>query len=276
MTLFHLLSDLHLEHRPHLDISFRADVDVVLLAGDIASGHAALPWIDRRRSAALNPRVLYISGNHEPYGFEQASIEKGFRDEAWSYGVEFAQRRAIDIKGVRVLSCTLWTDYTVQWRKREKEMPSVMARQAMLAQAAYEGLNDFRWIKAGGRFLRPHDVLAWHAQDLAWLTAELQRAKDDGVPVVVMTHHAPVRDSISPFYDGDPLTGAFANDLQDLIETYQPKVWVHGHVHNQVELQVAGCWILANPAGYSKEENPHFNPNYAFSVDHQGFVSFLD
>jgi Icc-related predicted phosphoesterase len=65
-------------------------------------------------------------------------------------------------------------------------------------------------------------------------------------------------DSIEPRFRSDPLTGAFVSDLSELIETYQPTLWVHGHVHNSSDYLVGNTRIMCNPHGYGTE-NPDFN-----------------
>jgi Icc-related predicted phosphoesterase len=54
------------------------------------------------------------------------------------------------------------------------------------------------------------------------------------------------------------VTGAFVSDLSELIEIYQPTLWVHGHVHNSSDYRVGNTRILCNPHAYGSE-NPDFN-----------------
>ena len=46
--------------------------------------------------------------------------------------------------------------------------------------------------------------------------------------------------------------------LTELIERYQPTLWVHGHVHNSSDYLVGKTRVLCNPHGYGTE-NPDFN-----------------
>ena len=57
-----ILSDIHLEFGP-FKIP-KTDADVIILAGDIHIGTAAVDWI---KSQTKKP-VLYVAGNHEYYG----------------------------------------------------------------------------------------------------------------------------------------------------------------------------------------------------------------
>lgn len=84
---------------------------------------------------------------------------------------------------------------------------------------------------------------------------------------MVVTHHAPSPRCIRPWFEGNPFNLAFAANLDDLIEQYQPPLWIHGHMHDPVDEWVGRTRILANPAGYPQENNTDFNP--ALCVDLQ-------
>jgi len=269
MARFQILSDLHLEHRPWLadEISFRQDIEAVLLPGDIASGTEAFSWIARRRPAGDRREVLYLPGNHEPYGHTIERLAEEMAGAAEEAGVGLLAPGARDVAGVRVIGATLWTDYTTSCRDKAREPKPAMMRQGMFANACQRALNDFRWIRTGGRTITAGDVLAWHARDLAFIEAELARAAEDGVAAVVMTHHAPLRQSIAEVYDGDPATAAFVSDLDAVVRRHKPAAWVHGHTHSAFAYRHAGCLVVCNPAGYHPRENPRFDPDLVLEVD---------
>jgi len=50
------------------------------------------------------------------------------------------------------------------------------------------------------------------------------------------------------------LSPAFASDLRALMGKMD--LWVHGHVHEPVDLQVDGTRVFANPGAYPKEYEP--------------------
>jgi hypothetical protein len=262
------MSDLHLEHRPRLGdaVVLRADVDGALLAGDIASGTDAIPWIARRRPARDGWQACYLPGNHEPYGHTIERLAAEMAVAAEEAGVALLAPGVRDVAGVRVIGATLWTDYTTSCRQALREPDSPMARQGRFADICQRALNDFRWIRTGGRPITPGDVLAWHARDLAFLDAELARAAEEGVRAVVMTHHAPLRGSIADVYDGDPVTAAFASDLDALVSRHRPAAWVHGHTHTAFAYRHAGCLVVCNPAGYTARENPAFDPGLVLEI----------
>jgi calcineurin-like phosphoesterase family protein len=78
-------------------------------------------------------------------------------------------------------------------------------------------------------------------------------------PRVVITHHAPSRQSVQPRYRDDLLTAAFASDLDDLVT--KAALWVHGHLHAPADYRLGDCRVVANPRGYvGIGEDRDFNP----------------
>ena len=53
---------------------------------------------------------------------------------------------------------------------------------------------------------------------------------------------------------------AFVSNLERIIARYQPALWIHGHMHNSVDVTLGQTRVLANPAGYNAAENPDYEP----------------
>jgi Icc-related predicted phosphoesterase len=51
----------------------------------------------------------------------------------------------------------------------------------------------------------------------------------------------------------DTLNHAYASDLTTLIESDQPALWVHGHIHTHSDYLIGVTRILANPLGREGE-----------------------
>ena len=254
-----VLSDLHLEFGPFEFPTALPDFDVAVFAGDIHQPvSAAIEWLVRERdTGSLQSRpVIYVTGNHEFYNCEMhSSLAEGERlaEEA---GIHLLHRRAIVINGVRFLGCTLWTDYRLYAKPKQS-----------MVHAGHT-MNDHRLIRYReetghiSRFM-PWHAAAVHRLDLAFLRNELAQPHDG--PTVVVTHHAPHPGSIQPQHRGSPLAPAFVSDLSELIETYRPELWVHGHDHGNHDYCVGNTRIFANQAGYPhrsrRRENPGFRPD---------------
>src|SRR5262249_24485749 len=125
--------------------------------------------------------------------------------------------------GVRFLGATFWTDYRIFGE----------ANQAATMNACAKGMNDHRligWQKKPWLRFRPQEAALLHHRSKAAI-AEMLAVPFAG-PTVVVSHHAAHWNSTHPRFRSDPVTGAFLSDQSELIEAYQPALWVHGHVHN--------------------------------------------
>lgn len=134
------------------------------------------------------------------------------------------------------------------------------------------GMNDFRYIKTfrgfarqadGGIALRnfkPEDARHEHDLSVAWLDAEL--AKGNPARTVVVTHHAPSRQSLHPRFDGDDLSPCYISDLPHLLG--RSTLWIHGHVHDSFDYAVEGTRVVANPRGYITSKKRGTPQNGAF------------
>jgi Icc-related predicted phosphoesterase len=49
------------------------------------------------------------------------------------------------------------------------------------------------------------------------------------------------------------LNPAFASGLEDVIEKYQPDLWIHGHTHVPCDYELCGTRVVCNPRGYPNE-----------------------
>ena len=245
-----IVSDLHLEFHNLLPPVVEG-VDVIVCAGDlapIATGavrYAAEEWAEARH-------ILYVPGNHEFYGTDIDHARKQLAEECYSFGITLLDPDAIVIDNVHFIGATLWTDFLLDGIAHEPR-----------AHRAALGISDFDgWIRherGTGRFTT-YESARRHAEERAFIEAELADAERDGTAAVVITHHAPTPRSITPRFHGSALNSAFASNLERLIARYKPRLWIHGHMHNSVDITVGETRVLANPAGYNPAENPDYDP----------------
>ena len=85
------------------------------------------------------------------------------------------------------------------------------------------------------------------ARGLAFIEAEVARAHEAGLEVVVVTHHAPSPVTVHYRHAGSPLNAAFVSYMDAVIVHLRPALWIHGHVHHTVSATVGRIWIIANP-----------------------------
>jgi Icc-related predicted phosphoesterase len=238
------ISDLHLAKGEGWAAGHIPAADVAVVAGDVCEGVvAAVEWL----AAHIRPhmRVVYVPGNHEFYGTALNHALMMGKDAAAKAGIDLLDGDAVVIEGVRVIGATLWTDYLLFGER---------LRWAAMAQARHS-LNDHRliaWSTDPWRRFKPEDAAALHLRSVLEIERHLLHQHRAG-PTVVVTHHAPLVDSIAPNLRADLLSAAYVSDLSDLVSRVGPALWVHGHTHHAVDMEVHGMRLLSNPRGYRAE-----------------------
>lgn len=227
----------------------RGEVDLLILAGDIDLDTAGIAYADEA-ARFLGVPVVYVMGNHEAYHGDLDAVLESCRREAAGTGgrVLFLENDAATVAGVRVLGCTLWTDYALN------------GNAAAGMQAAAAGLADHVLIRASGRRFTPAHAFTRHTRSRGWLERELARPSAE--PVVIATHHAPVRAAVEPRFEGSELSPAFVSDLEYLIDAHGPAAWVWGHTHYSVDTTLGDTRCVSAQRGYPGEyaEPGRFRP----------------
>ena len=258
-----LASDLHLEHLEGRAPKARlvepaAGADLLVLAGDIHNGVKGV-----QAFADWPVPVVYVAGNHEFYDHDWAPTRGDLRAACAGTRVRFLDKDCIEFEGVRILGCTLWTDF---------RLPGSAQAQAM--EAVERGLMDYHVIRTAAGPLRAQQTLADHECSRAWLQAELARPFDG--KTVVVTHHGPHPLSIHRRFVGNPMNPGFVSDLTPLLGVAD--LWLHGHTHDSFDYAVGRCRVVANPAGYIRNraaaapgvgfefENRSFDPDLVIDV----------
>lgn len=265
-----LFSDLHLERFPDFQPQFAADVDVVVLAGDIGSYQPGsrlktddfgLERFSPLRPHSRCPRVLFVPGNHEFDALEFDETYLRLRETCDRLGIEWLDRQVVTVGRVRFVGTTLWSDFDAL-AVRESSVTQQMQLRSKSYRAANFYLSKNTTFKLGQPLLA-EDLRDMSVECQAWLRQALA-VPFDGTTVAV-THFAPSLLSADPRYGLTPGTAGFCNALDDLFPSVQ--VWMHGHLHCMNDYVVEGrhdgrswaCRVVANPLGYlSKGEQAAF------------------
>jgi predicted phosphodiesterase len=247
----HLLSDLHLERAPFTMPEVEADV--VVLAGDTAPGKAGVDWA---RAWPGDRPALYVAGNHEFYGQSFADLTDELRERASGSGVQVLENDVTVVDGVRFLGCSLWSDFELAGAGRREYSMAICERM----------VNDYRVIRASssGELLRTQDTLARHLESRAWLSDRLSEPHDG--PTVVVTHHSPIvrERPENPLLAA--IGGAFASDLSPLMGADSVDLWIFGHIHRSVDVDVNGTRVISNQRGYADDPVRGFDPELVIEL----------
>lgn len=233
----HVLSDLHLGFRDFEPPE--TDADVLVLAGDIDVG---MRGMEAAKTYARGRPVLYVAGNHEFYGEALPRHLRKLEAAAEGSTVRFMEDREVAIDGVRLLGCTLWTDF------------ELLGNQRLAAEVSRSIMNDYQRIRVEPDFRRlwPQDTMAMHHRSVRWLNERLDAGFDG--PTVVITHAAPSIRSVAPRHRTDPLSAAFASNLEWMLDG-RAALWIHGHTHFCCDYEIGGTRVIANCRGYPGEES---------------------
>ena len=275
-----VLSDLHAEFetfRVRQDLRF----DVAILAGDIVEpGHVVAKWLrSPDRFGDHQGGIVHVGGNHEHYSSVLDRELAEMRREAKLHNVYFLECDEVEIGGVRFLGCTLWTDFRLRI-----EQPGFAGQPMRLISDRYRAMVDSQRFMAdyeairiddplssnslGSRLLQPMDTLKVHRRHRSWLRRKLAEPFDG--PTVVVTHHAPHRNSLAPRFAQDWASGGFVSEIRpEFFEV--PVLWIHGHTHDSFDYMVGGCRVICNPRGYmnwhGEFENKAFDPELLIEIE---------
>ena len=199
--------------------------------------------------------VVVIFGNHE---FYNNAIDRAHDEfaKATSHITNLIKldNGSVTLDGeVTIYGTTLWTDMN--------------NADAMVQQACRRGMNDYHLIlNEGGalneygefRRLLPADTIDLYTRNREWLMTELANIDPDGtVPIIVMTHHAPILGHVNNQRSGfSPVNFAYAaTNLEYPILENDEKVavWFHGHTHDHKTTEVGKTVVVTAARGYYEE-----------------------
>lgn len=260
---YHILSDLHLEHRPKItslaqfantykQLGKGYDVNdpenkqkILILAGDIGWASEKNYWSFLRDCTDIYKHVICVPGNHEYYD-ENYNVEqtneiisqksKEIFDACGNF--HYLNNSTVTLDGVKYIGTTLWSQLDTTRRRN-----------------IVQGLNDFNYIKMKFcKALTFEDYNQFHQRDLKWLQEELYLTVLDANPnFVVITHHLPSNQLVHPKYKVSPyndINSAFSTNLDHII---QGKLWIAGHTHCPITKIINGTPVVVNPFGYASE-----------------------
>ena len=239
--------------------SIKGEEDMVLvLAGDIVAdinvwAHSALDiytkWL--MDLAQRHLATIYVGGNHEGYGSNLNTAFEYMRGLSEMFPNFYVlENESIEIAGVKFLGTTKWTPL-------DGPHDQFYARE----------LNDTKYIGSW-------NVFKWRqAYEKARYFLESALQKPYNGKVVIVTHHLPSFQSVSESYIGNSFNGCYTSREDDLMMTYKPALWIHGHTHDSCDYEVIDydqevCTrVVCNPYGYHGHDlNPAYDPTMVVEV----------
>lgn len=234
--------------KAHLD-------DVLVIAGDIWNHRKFLTrkfpngqsWF--QMVADMYRAVVFVLGNHDYWGTNINLEHLKIRDEIKKQNLQsklffLDKDTTVVIDDVKFVGATLWTDFD-----RSNPLCMLKARQVM---------KDYHQITIRNySTIRDVDINAIHAQQRSFIFNSTFRDHQDQ-KIVVVTHHAPHKNSIAEHYWQNPKTAIenyfYFSDLEREIAYSKDfiNLWIHGHTHDASDyvIESSGTRVICNPRGY--------------------------
>lgn len=239
-------SDLHLEDGSRYTVE-NAGADVLVLAGDIGDvGNVVEVLSDASKSF---DEVVYVLGNHEFYGGDLWYTKNDIEEMVPYSNIHILNNEVVYLENTRFIGCTLWTDFS-------NGNPVVM-------EHIRQGLWDYRMIKYGDSQLLPSNILLEHTNSKTFLEEQLNLSHAG--KTVVVTHHAPSYQSITPYWrQYTKLNPGFYSNMDELVE--KSDLWIHGHTHSSLDYSIGKARVVCNPKGYRSDLNKEFKSGLIVEV----------
>lgn len=244
-----ILSDMHFEFGEY-DLDF-SNTDLVVIAGDLNIGENGFNWIAKN---IKDLPVIYILGNHEYYRNSYPKLLHKLKEKSKPTNIRILENESVTIDGITFHGATLWTSF------------ELLGDPKVAGFECQQRMTDYKLIRISPTYskLRSLDTHLMHHNSLKWLTDSLENSLTS--KNIVITHHAPSKNSIPDYFKNDIFSSAYASNLDDFILKHQPDIWIHGHIHHSFDYHIGKTRIICNPKGYPDEKNNGFNPKLTIEV----------
>lgn len=237
-------SDLHLEFRENWRILKTEDPmdirgDILVLAGDIGylgddnySTHPFWDWASENYQ-----QVLVALGNHEFYKYyDLSTMCDGLVGEIRP-NVHYYYNKVVRIEDIDFIISTLWAHIDL--------------KDAAITERY---VTDFHRIMYSEDMLTFADFNKEHLRCLDFIKRSV--AGSDAKHKIVVTHHVPSFQLMSPEFRGSKINGAFTVELADYIENSSIDYWIYGHSHRNIDKTIGSTRCVSNQFGYASH-NEH-------------------
>ena len=232
-------SDLHLEFADNWRVLKQEEPmnvrgDILVLAGDIGylgddnyKTHPFWDWASENYQ-----QVIVALGNHEFYKFYNlSSMHDGLIGEIRP-NIHYYYNVVVHIQDIDIIVSTLWANITLE--------------DAYITE---HSVTDFRRILYGEDILTFADFNREHKRCLEFIKQSV--ADSTAKHKIVVTHHVPSFQLMSPEFQGSRINGAFTVELADYIATSGIDYWIYGHSHRNIDKTIGTTRCICNQFGYA-------------------------
>jgi predicted phosphodiesterase len=227
-------SDFHFES--HADggktvISELPDADVMVIAGDMNNNYKLLDSFEMMCNKF--EQVVYVIGNHDLWDSSFSEVRKVIdRAHAKFSNLHVLDNSVATIGGMRFVGATLFFEYDPLNTTKEQYLVDFALVENYRNEVYRENELAQKFLYG---FTQPGDI--------------------------VITHHMPTYKSVHQVFERDALNCFFVCDMERMIASRHPSVWIHGHTHFSFDYMFMDTRIICNPFGYAFALNHYWDAN---------------
>ena len=155
---------------------------------------------------------------------------------------------------MRWVGCTLWTNIPEDKESEELSKISNDFRNIYVwegrGEEGGEGGGEGGEGKREKRLFEAKDWRKFHQEDVKFLKKEIEQAKTDNLPLIILTHHAPTFTHTTKKLDKKlGISILNATNLEKLFGN-PVKIWGYGHTHRTSDQVLGGTRVVSNQFGY--------------------------
>lgn len=241
-------SDLHLEfsaNSSYLKLNpLKVVGDILVLAGDIGylgddnySKHPFWNWASDNYQ-----QVIIVLGNHEFYKYyDIATLTDGLCGEI-RHNVHYYYNAVVQLPEVDIIVSTLWAHIELE-----------------NAYYTENYISDFKRIRWDDSLLTFAEFNKEHTRCVEFIRNAV--SSSCAKTKIVVTHHVPSFQMLSPEFVGSRANGAFTVELSEYIEKSGIGYWIYGHSHRNIDATIGKTQCVCNQLGY------------VFANEHLSFVN---
>ena len=280
-----VMSDLHLEFH---DIALLGG-HILLLAGDTLLTAPLREHCNDATSRALRKRftrfakeelskydkVFVVLGNHEHYREVIEDVPELLREflAENAPNATLLDNSAEIYEGVQFVGSTLWASYGAGtyagWEiGRGMNDCKLIQTKAPLTAPSSVGFEGSTYYPHGPnwRTMTVDDFSRRHAEAQSFLKKALRFSREQQMPAIVITHHAPSYLSKTEQFkhlDNGVDEAYYSNQHTLIEENSQIMAWVHGHTHDSSHYRIGQTLVISNQRGYfpSEQGSKDFDPS---------------
>lgn len=281
-TYIRIISDIHADINKNQNYLFNFKNDFVIDCGDTAGDAiTSTNWLKANIKAGVA-----VAGNHLGYSpactthvlpilYNLKINEQNTKNMQSRILAEFLNNTKIKYlsnkctfyQGMAILGTTLFTDFCLFGEEHREEciryakmymndfkLPTIYRHtKYILTENGWER----KFLPKGEGYVEqfsPNDHAYYFHYSMEFLKERVKYFKDKNI--IIVTHHAPSMYSVASQYKNDPLSAAFASNLNEfIINNPQIRLWVHGHCHTPFDYILGETRVVCEPFGYYNENN---------------------